>query len=344
MEPQGEFGHQPENSVPQVDSLLPNKEPKHSSGLLFIIFAVVILLGIVGFVVFKSIEGNSAKEETSTTAEKEKPKDDSKDDDKQGDKDKDDGSDEKIKKDIQPVSLDGGVDDAKIQSIFEAVEEGINEAKIELGELKAYKDYPVPYSYKSGYATALDRSYGVEATFPQISDSYDSSKMAEDAKKIRAVFDSVMADAGFAVSDNLKGAVSNLGDFHAFLNNEGYFCVYQESSLYLACGNTAWLSQERKDLVTALTDSFYAVNPRGQTYNSLMVMFAKPSDIEESITEPYQTIETHDLMSDMWFYRKSPNDPWVFVDAGTAPSECADTFYATEDSRNAYKDKEVPCN
>ena len=153
-----------------------------------------------------------------------------------------------------------------------------------------------------------------------------------------------MAEAGFAASDNLKGATSNLGDFHAFLNKEGYFCVYQEGSLYLACGNTAWLSQERKDLATGLIDAIDAVNPRGQTYNSLLVVFAKPSDIENSVVAPYQTIETYDLLADLWFYRKSPNDPWVLVDSGMASSECADTFYATEDSRNAYKDKEVPCN
>ena len=278
-------------------------KPKSKMPLIIGIVAAVAILTVAGCLIIGNMIGSANKSSTTSQKDNKGDKKDDGGDDKRDDKDKDGDADEKIKKDIKPVSLDGGVDDVEIQAIFEAVEEGINEAKIELDELKAYKDYPVPYSYKPGYATALDRSYGVEAIWPQIDESYDNDKRTEDNNKIRAVFDSVMAEAGFAVSDNLKGATSNLGDFHAFLNNEGYFCVYQDGSLYLACGNTAWLSQERKDLATGLIDAIDAVNPRGQTYNSLLVVFAKPSDIEDSVVAPYQTIETYDLLADLWFYR-----------------------------------------
>jgi hypothetical protein len=278
--------------------------------------------------------------ESSKSEKKEGQKDDSDDGDDGGDDD-DDGGEEK--KEFTPIDLDGGVDDATIQAVFEAVEEGLNEAKIDIEELKAYKDYPLVYSYKEGYATYLERGYVIRAKIPESSYKNPDDKSRE---KIHEVFDAVLTEAGFKKWNNLEKVEAMGGDYVSYKNKDNYYCTYLEQEDELGCGNTSWLSQEQKDFITELTDAYHVANKESfESYGFTMIVTGNKNDIKDSEVKPYQVLEGGTLDAWIWYYRKSPNDKWIFVMAGNGSPSCSDTFYATEELKNAFKGiQNLPCN
>ena len=352
MEENKEVGQQsdmqePEMKQVEVAPTSNGQSPKagHNKTVLSICIAVVVVLGlwalvitIIGKVSSDEVSSRSKDRDSSKTEKEDEPKDDEEEDD-------DDTGKVDIKKEIKPVSLDGGVDDDRIQALFKAVEDKINEAKIELGELKVYKDYPVPYSYKSGYATWLDRGYGLQTRFVSIDgdDSVNYGSVEERQKIHEVVFNKVLSEAGFFMSDNLDSVEGLGGDYFAFLDSNGYFCEYQDQEIDLVCGNTSWLSKEKQDLVTELTDAMYVGHEADRAKDGVILIRASKEDIEDSEVKPYQRLHASSLTGGLWYYRNSPNDKWVFVYGGNGGVPYCTDINVNDDMRKAYEGDSLPC-
>ena len=346
MEEGKEVERQPETqlSEAQVEELLasdkqPSKSGRKKTVLVVCIVSIVVLLGL-GALALVLTQNNSSK--TSNTKKDDSSSKTKKKDEPKKNDDDDDTGEVDIKKDIKPVSLDSGVDDDRIQELFKATESKINELEIELGELKVFKEYPVPYSYKAGYATWLDKGYGLQTRFPSSDGSVNYGSIDDMRKIHNEAFDEVLLGAGFVMTDNLDNVEELGGEYHAFLDSNGYFCEYQDQEIYLACGNINWLSKEQQDLITGLTDAIYVGHEGERAKDGVLLIIANSEDIEDSDVKPYQRLHAYSLTGGLWFYRNSPNSKWVYVYGGNAPTTC-ELLNPSEDMKNAYKGSELPC-
>ena len=309
-QPQGEFEQRPE--VKPADEI-PFSKPKASkTPWILCAILLIIVLGLGGFLLYDKVlskkdDGN--KGGSSQTADKPEEKPEDKLEEKPEEK--------------KPAPTDEQIS-VRINEIFDAVKVKMKEARINVdGYSAAFGPYIMNFVLKEGYVTSFDKP---SLYFYSKTNLSDTDKIAA-----RAAFAEVLKKEGFSDPITLK-AMTGLGSEDEYYSDEdGYICEYSHYDSYLQCAHSSWISDEKKEATIKMISQYRKKFGEKDTY-----LHYFDDKIENSPTEPYQTLTANVIDGYVVFYRKGVDSDWTYVTSGNGIPFCEE-FQQTEDMRKAFE-------
>ncbi len=297
----------PASSVP-----LPKEKASPVAKILCVLFAL-IAVGACGYIVYDKLSSSKKddeKPEVVSQTEKEEASD---------------------------VEVDAEVDaevDEEVRAIVKDVYEGMSDffADINGFTVNLSFDDGTLYEFEDGYATSIEKSYEVSYILNNYTSDFYASR--GETNYINMI-DKVMKSHKLtrtAISDGLF-----YGRTLYYTSDDGYVCTATTSAMpsTVSCSNTKWLSEDRKELVKTLIDTYRKGEASSEDYEGAIYLYANEKDIKDGGTKPYQVLEGAVLGAAIVFYRKSPDDDWIYFKTTQQLFSC-DAFQ-TEDEQKAFK-------
>jgi hypothetical protein len=128
-----------------------------------------------------------------------------------------------------------------------------------------------------------------------------------------------------------------------YSNDKGYLCGRFDNDLYIRCGHTRWISDERKEFFVGLLDAYKEGALKDDDikdyYNadSNYLLFVLESDIKSSKNKPYQTIVPGTYDGHVLMYRKGEKDKWHYFCSGNGICEECEFMSLHEDAKKAFE-------
>lgn len=202
----------------------------------------------------------------------------------------------------------------------------------------AYSDsgYNLGYKISDKYSTNLDWNYGfsIGATNASNLDEWNKFQSKVTANSgFQSDVKAKMKEYGLSettIEDGMMGGDEDI----AYESDDGYFCkVSKSGTLYVGCGHTGWISDEKIALVEKLGDAFVSEN--GGTQEKPLYVNASVLDIKTSKSGNYQTLTGSISNGAGVFYRKGTDGEWKYFTGGHVGPSC--DMFNTDELKEAFE-------
>lgn len=222
--------------------------------------------------------------------------------------------------------------DLAVRSLVAEVEAQINEKLSPYSVLLDFYDQSgVVYYQPEDFSTvvSLNKLYGFKVDESIARYNSALQKILQDADWSTEISD-LLKVRGFVTDEEQYTSASAGPGAVIYVNkDEGMVCNTTPLTLFLGCGATTWYDESDAALSNELAKVYEkAVGEKAR------LLLARVSKIENSIAEPYQTIDVKMSGFGALFYRVSPESEWKFFARGQDGPACSQ--YNTEDLKKAY--------
>ena len=198
----------------------------------------------------------------------------------------------------------------------------------------------VSTSTEKEYAVKIGREYERNENQDYVHNRQQFLALRNNYSELKKIADEVYGAHGLkVVKEGIDGRDPGEGDNYAgYESDDGKICdlyftpsnqAFMVAPVEYSCTHKAWLTDEKRELVKALAESYYKANGEKVGYIS-----ALPVNIVSSGIEGYQHVEANSEESILYFYRKSPDDEWIFFKDTQGVLLCSE--FDTDDLKNAY--------
>lgn len=301
-ENKGEFSERPE--VTPAESVILPVQKKSKVATILCVFLAIVVIGLGTYIVCdKFLNKEETKKEPETAEKTEEEKVDKL------------AREEKLQEIMEALRV-------KLNSIFG---DGYDVAEIALNKYSM----GVRIDKDDNLLTKPGKDYS--AIIPDLNNETERNKILNRTTEIYKDLASVWEKYGFKEVVALQNAF--WGDAY-FENEDGLACTAGLSNsipYVVSCGDTLDVTEEKKTFVKSLAKAYKDKTGK----KDVGYLDAKKEDIKDSGVDKYQNIYASGADAAEIFYRKSPDDDWVYF-TGTQGVLLCDEDFNTAELKNAF--------
>lgn len=186
--------------------------------------------------------------------------------------------------------------------------------------------YNIAYEYEEGFTTNTEWEFGFHMKASNSSSTDDWYAFENKVTKntgFQSDLKEKMKSHGLSEKKYDDGVTFGDDSVH-YVSDDGYICEASTAgAFYFGCAHADWISNEKKELVKALSE---ALKKGLDIKNDDTPLFVEASvdDIADSKNAPYQIISAALADAGVVFYRKGADSEWVYAFGGQAAPYCGD--------------------